>query len=264
MPKVAAIQFAPKFKDHLGNLRRAAALVAQAAQGGAQLIVLPELVTSGYGFMSKAEAEPFTEVITTFDAGRVHAGQYPPGVAISPSMDIMYALAWKYKVHVAWGIAEKDIGTGELFNSQVLMCPDGRYESMRKINRWGNDFLWSRPGRANPPIMSCVFSDGVKKVGLLICRDIRDKFDDNWDSFYEKGDADIVAYSANWGDGGFPATAWMDFVKDNGVTLIVSNRYGYEIPNDFGEGGSCVIQLPDNVTCAGLVWKQDCIIYADV
>jgi len=260
----------PKFKDSLGNLRRAAALVVQAAEAGAQLIVLPELVTSGYGFMNKAEAEPYAEVIAAFDPAKVRRfaadpqAELPPGPAPTPSMDIMFGIAMKHHAHVAWGLAEKDTGTGELYNSQVLMCPDGRYESMRKINRWGNDFLWSRPGRANPPIMTCSLGGETKKVGLLICRDIRDKFDDKWDSFYEKGDADIVCFSANWGDGGFPATSWMDFVKSNNVTLIVANRYGYEIPNDFGEGGSCIIEPPDTVTCEGLIWKQDCIIYAEV
>jgi hypothetical protein len=42
--------------------------------------------------------------------------------------------------------------------------------------------------------------------------------------------ADVVCLSANWGDGGFPAVSWMDFVEENSTCLIVSNRYGQEGP----------------------------------
>lgn len=253
--KVAAIQFCPTWKDKPGNIRRAGQLVIEAAAQGARLIVLPELCTTGYGFMSKADAEPFAEVLTEFQAeeGR-----------LEKSMNAMFTLAKRLGVHVVWGLVEKDYGTGHLYNSQVLMCPSGRYESMRKVNRWGNDFLWAQPGRSNPPILPCDLGEGVKKVGLLICRDVRDKKDSHWDSFYEKGDADIVCLSANWGDGGFPATTWMEFVEDNNTTLIVANRYGQEGPNDFGEGGSCVIRPPDLVSCEGLAWSQDCIVLAEV
>lgn len=253
--KVAAVQFAPKFGDQQGNLRRLAAMVIQAAESNAQLIVLPELATTGYSFLNAAEAEPFAEVLSEFKPGQ------PAG---SASMDVMHALAKRFNVHLAWGLVEKDYGTGQLYNTQVLMAPDGSFESYRKVNRWGNDFLWARPGRGNPPVMTCEFDGETKRVGLLICRDVRDKKDDNWKSFYEKGDADIVCLSANWGDGGFPATTWMEFVEDNNVTLVVSNRYGQETANDFGEGGICVIKPPDKVSCEGLVWSQDCIVYADV
>lgn len=257
--KVAAVQFAPVLGQKDENLRRLVALVIQAAQNDAQLIVLPELATTGYSFMGKESAELYAESLLSYPND-----EQPP----TTSAQVMYALASKFRVHIAWGLIEKDLGTGALYNTQVLMTPDGSYSSYRKVNRWGNDFLWARPGRSNPPILKCFFDEGgervSKRVGLLICRDVRDKVDDSWKSFYEKGDADIVCLSANWGDGGFPAVSWMDFVESNHVTLIVSNRHGQETSNDFGEGGSCIITLPDNVMCDGLVWNQDCIIYADV
>lgn len=263
MPKVAAIQFAPKFKDHLGNLRSTASLASQAAEAGASLIVLPELATTGYSFMSRADAEPFAEILPEFRPGMTLP---TTGVSPCPSMIVMHALCKRYGAHIAWGLIEKDHGTGDIFNTQVLMTPDGSYESYRKVNRWGNDFLWSRPGRGNPPVLKCALggSSEITKVGLLICRDVRDKKDSHWDSFYEKGDADLVVFSANWGDGGFPAVSWMDFVEANNVTLIVSNRHLKEVNNDFGEGGSCIIEPPDKVHCDGLLWNQDCIIYADL
>jgi predicted amidohydrolase len=249
--KAATIQMSPVFKDRLGNLRHCASLVDQAAQAGAKLIVLPELCTTGYGFMSRIDAEPFAEIL-----------QHSPGPERS-SLSVFRSLSRKYGAHIVWGVMEKSLATGNLFNSQVMMCPDGTFETMSKINFFGNDWLWATEGRANPPIRRIVVDGKVYKVGLLICRDVRDKKDSNWNSFYEPGDADIVCLSANWGDGGFPATAWMDFVRNNKTTLIVSNRYGREVPNNFGEGGICIIYKDGTVNCDGLLWEKDCIVYGE-
>jgi predicted amidohydrolase len=252
--KVAAVQFAPVFEDKMGNLRRMAHLAKRAADEQAQLVVFPELATTGYSFINKAHAailaEPIHPDMLTFKSMRV--------------------LAESFGIHIVWGMAEVDPGTGDLFNSQVYVSPDGTWTSYQKVNRWGNDYLWARPGRSNPSIIKGFFAgargEGLieKKIGLLICRDARDKKDDNWKSFYEKGDADIVCLSANWGDGGVPAVTWMEFVEDNDVTLIVANRYGKEDNNDFGEGGTCIIEPPDVVHNNGLRWFEDCVVYAEV
>lgn len=248
--KVALVQFRPEFKAVEKNLRQLAGFVQRAAAQGAKLVLLPELATTGYSFMSPDEAATVAEPLD--DTGR--------------TFKVMRALSEKLGVHVIWGQVEKNPATGNLYNSQVLVTPTGSWVSYQKINLWGNDWLWATEGRANPPILSCDFGDGdVRKVGLLICRDVRDKKDDRWSDFYESGDADLVALSTNWGDGGFPAIAWIDFVRDNSTTLLVSNRWGKEVPNDFGEGGICAITAkPFGIQCEGLVWNQDCIVMADI
>ena len=248
MIKVATVQFAPQFKAKTENLRALAELVSEAAENDAQLIVLPELAAVGYSFMGYEDAAPYAEVLNSD----------------SQSMGIMKALSTRYNCGIAWGLIEKDEGTGKLYNSQVLVVPDA-WESYRKVNLWGNDFLWASEGRGNPSVLRVDF-DGLeqKKVGLLICRDIRDRKDGEWQSFYEPGDADIVVMSSNWGNGGFPAVGWIDFAKDNHTTLVVSNRYGKETPNDFGEGGVCIIGPDGKVEIDGLVWNQNCIVYGEV
>lgn len=241
----------PVFKDRVGNLQKAAVLVKRAAGAGAKLIVLPELCTTGYSFMSLEDAEPFAETLV-YHSNKEYS-----------SLAVFRALARRYDTHIVWGVMERSAATGNLFNSQVLMCPDGTFESYSKCNFFGNDHLWATPGRANPPVRRIKVEGRTYKVGLLICRDVRDK-SPKIDSFYEPGDADIVCLSANWGDGGFPATAWMEFAKDNRTSLIVSNRYGREIPNNFGEGGICIIQPDGTVNCKGLLWEKDCIVYGEV
>jgi len=241
--KVAAVQFSPVFKDVAGNLRAAALMVMGAAEAGARIVVLPELCTTGFSFMSVEEAKPFAEVI---EEG-------------SRSMQVMGALARKYNTAIAWGLVEQDPGTGNLYNAQAMIFPDGRFISYRKINLWGNDFLWAYEGTGNPPIVEY---EG-KKVGLLICRDVRDKAP-AWKDFYEAGDADIVCFSSNWGDGGFPSVNWVEFARDNHAWLIVANRYGQESNNNFGEGGVCVIEPSTKVHCEGLVWSKPCVVLADI
>lgn len=248
--RVALVQFRPKFKEVEDNLRRLAGFVSKAAKAGAKLVVLPELATTGYGFMDSSEVLPFAEPLN--EHGR--------------TFQVMRSLARMLNIHIVWGMVEADTPTGSLYNSQALVTPDGPWIRYAKVNLWGNDWLWATEGRANPPILDCYFGeDGNRKVGLLICRDVRDKKDSKWNDFYEAGDADLVCLSSNWGNGGFPATAWIDFVKDNSTTLLVSNRWGKEVPNDFGEGGVCAItSKPFGIQCKGLVWDADCIVYAEV
>lgn len=246
--KVAAIQFSPMFRSNRANISRMSRLGAQAAEGGAKLIVFPELATCGYSFMSPEDIGPHVETLRDFSPGT--------------SFFAMQALAKQYKVAVVWGLAAKDPDNGKLYNAQVYLDPNGHVEVYAKINPWANDYLWAAPGRANPPIIDCDVT-GLR-VGLLICRDVRDKKNDDWNNFYSRGEADVIAFSTNWGDGGFPATTWMDFVEEHNIALVVSNRYGREENNNFGEGGSCIITPPAKVQCQGLLWNQDCIVYGEV
>lgn len=246
--KVAATQFAPVFKDPEANLRTAQALVRAAVSHGASLVVLPELCTAGYSFMSAEEACPFAECLAPSETD-----------SLVDSVGALKALSQDLGVGIAWGFIEIDAGTGDLYNAQALVLPDGRWVSYRKMNLWGNDYLWACKGKASPAVVE--FQG--KKVGLLICRDVRDTAK-NVENLYMPGDADIVCFSANWGDGGFPSGTWISFAEENHAWLVVSNRYGREENNNFGEGGICVIAPTGKVHCEGLAWDRPCIVYFDV
>jgi predicted amidohydrolase len=253
--KVATVQFAPVWKDAPRNIATMVMFVKAARNRGAQLVVLPELCTSGYSFLSGAEVRPFAEILTK-DSG---ISKHMIGEVRPNSVAKMQGLSGELGVAIAWGLVEEDPGTGDLYNSQMLVLPTGEWTSYRKLNLWGNDLIWAKEGKASPPILKFA----GKNIGLLVCADIRDKSDDI-ENFYEPGDADIVAYSANWGDGGFPATKWVKFAKQNQCFLVVSNRYGKETNNNFGEGGICVIEPCGKVHCEGLQWSESCIVYAEV
>lgn len=250
--KIAAVQFCPQFKDKLANLVRLDKLVRESAAKGAKLVVLPELATTGYSFMSETEARPFAESPTwlTEEAVREDTAMY-----------LFSTLARELDICIVFGFIELEPGTSKIYNSQLYIEPNGYFEGYRKINLFANDHLWASKGISNPPVIKSPYGP---RIGLLICRDVRDKKDEKWNSFYEPGDADVVTLSANWGRGGFPSNSWMEFADENKVTLVVSNRYGEEGPNDFGLGGVCVIERTGKVHCDGLRWNQDCIIYAEV
>jgi len=239
--KVAAAQFSPKYGEIHDNTFAAIELINRAASEGARLIVLPELALTGYSIMSKAAAQDLEE----------RQRQYLKTIqVVGETQNIAVVIG-----HISneeWG----------LYNAQTFFDPEGGFSvTYYKQNLWGQDWLWAKPGRANPPIVNY---EG-RAIGLLICADVRDAHPDPWKGeLYEKGDAEIVAYSANWGKGAFPATKWMWFVKDNDAALIVGNRYGKEANNDFGYGGVCVIEKDQTTHIEGLLWGEDCLVFADI
>lgn len=241
--KVAVTQFAPELRNKSINIQRMEDFCLEAHMLGANLVVFPELATTGYAYLSEKAAREDAEVI----------GE--KGETFSRMLEV----ARETNMTLVWGMMEVDPKTGELHNSQVLLTPEGRWETARKLNSFGNDFLWATPGTKPPPILTHL----GHKIGLLICRDVRDKSDE-LDSIYSKGDASLVCFSANWGAGAFPANSWMSFVKNNNCWLAVSNRYGKEENLDFGFGGIGIISPEGKVFCDGVRWGQDCMVVADI
>jgi len=241
---VATTQFMPVFKQVDLNLQMMTHLIDKAYHKGAKVVVLPELATTGYSFLSKREALEFSENLGDPKKRSV----FDSMLQLSKSLDMV----------IVWGFVESD-DSEKCYNSQCMVTPEGNYYVYRKMNRWGNDFIWAFDGEDSPMVIKW----RGKRMGMLICRDIRNKADKE-DYLYAKGDADMVLFSSNFGDGGFPAVAWMDFVKDTGIPLVVSNRYGQETCNNFGEGGICIIHANLHVECTGLEWDSPSIVYSDL
>jgi predicted amidohydrolase len=141
---VAAVQTAPVFGDVTGNVERALALVPDACD----LAVLPELCTTGYQFVSRAEARSLAETV-------------PDG----PTCARLRAFAAARGTHVVAGLAERH---GEqVFNSAVLFQPDGGWGLYRKVHLfWEEKMLFDAGDRGFP-----VFAAAGATVGLMICFD---------------------------------------------------------------------------------------------
>jgi predicted amidohydrolase len=145
---VAAIQMEPKIGETAANVARSIALIEEAAAGGADLVVLPELCNTGYVFATRSEARGLAEPV-------------PDGATTAAWM----AAAARLNLHIVAGIAERD---GErLFNAAVIIGPDGLIGRYRKVHLWADEALYFTPGDLGFP----VFDTPLGRIGCHICYD---------------------------------------------------------------------------------------------
>ena len=172
--RVAVVQFDPQvgLDNREDNLQRSLALAAEAVGGGANLIVLPELSNCGYFFRSRQDA---------FE----HAEAIPGGSSVQAWM----AFAATHQVYLVAGLNEID--GRQLFNTAVLLGPDGLIGKYRKAHLWNLEKLWFTPGNLGFP----VFETPIGRIGLLICWDIW--FPEVPRILSQQG-ADIICSLNNW------------------------------------------------------------------
>ncbi len=169
---IASIQMEPVFGDTASNVERIVRLIDEAADKGARLVVLPELCNTGYVFNSRAEAFALAESI-------------PDG----PTVAAWSAAAKRRDLYIVAGIAER---AGEkLFNSAVMIGPQGYIGTFRKVHLWGDENLYFEPGDLGFPVFPTPFG----RVGMMICYD--QWFPEAYRTCALRG-ADIVCIPTNW------------------------------------------------------------------
>jgi N-carbamoylputrescine amidase len=127
------------------RLARAEALVTQAAQAGAQIVVLPELFNTGYAYRNEnfAQAEP------------------PDG----PTAAWMKAISARLGIHLAGSLFVRE--RGEIYNALLLYAPDGRCWRYDKNYPWGWERAYFRERRA-----ITIAETDLGAIGLLLCWDM--------------------------------------------------------------------------------------------
>ena len=172
--RVAVVQFDPQvgINNRETNLLRSLALAQKAVDGGANLVVLPELSNAGYFFSSRQDA---------FE----HAESVPDGRSVQAWIDF----ARQQQVFLVAGLAERE--GMRLFNTGVLVGPDGFIGKYRKAHLWNLEKLWFTPGDVGFP----VFETSIGRIGLLICWDIW--FPEVPRILSQQG-ADIICSLNNW------------------------------------------------------------------
>lgn len=127
------------------NLALVREACSTAAQEGARLLFLPELMLTGHGGhpLMAGNAEPV-----------------PDG----PLVHEMLSLSNAYQLCICVGMAE--LSHGIVYNSQIVV-DRGQYLGLqRKINLSGDEYLWFGAGEAVP-----VFDIGDLRFGIIICYD---------------------------------------------------------------------------------------------
>ncbi|MGD0833831.1 MAG: nitrilase-related carbon-nitrogen hydrolase [Candidatus Dormibacteria bacterium] len=247
MVRIAVAQYEPRIGDLAGNRARAVAWVGQAAGEGAQLVVLPELASSGY------------VVATEEEAGRL-AEDADSGETVTALVDVCR----RRRVHVVAGLAEA--GTGCRHNSAVVLGPAGRLATYRKLHLFYDEKTWFRPG------MDLVVVDlPFARVGVAICYDLW--FPEVARALALRG-AEVIAVPTNWvasfrsrlhdergycqGD-----VMAMAAAAANGTAVACADRIGVERGVSFL--GASIIVAPDGWPAAGPASPdQEELLVADV
>ena len=210
----AAIQFDPQvgLENKDKNLRRTVELIGEAADRGATLIVLPELAGTGYGFGTREEAYAHAEPIPSGDTTQA-----------------WIALARERGLYIVGGVAECD-GV-RLFDTAVLVGPDGFIGKYRKTHLWNREKLIFTPGDLGFP----VFETRIGRIGMLVC----------WDIWFPEAarllavqGTDVICTANNWvwtppplfDDAGKCMASYLTMTAShvNNVAFVAADRVGTE------------------------------------
>lgn len=197
--RVGLFQFAPRLGDRAANL---AAIAAGLAALDADLVVLPELATSGYALPDRAAALAVAET--------------PAG---SPGLTALQALAEARRTAIAVGLP---LSEGErLYNAAALLRPGEAPVFYRKLHLFDRERDLFDPGDRAPAVTPV----GPLRVGLMICFDW--VFPEVARCLALAG-ADLIAHPANLVLPGLAQRAMATRALENGVFAATANRVGEE------------------------------------
>lgn len=243
--RVACIQMEPHIGETSKNVARTVELIEEAAQGGARIIVLPELVSSGYVFKSRDEVEAAAEEV-------------PGGPAVSAWSEVCRAQG----VYVVAGLPEA-VG-GRFYNSCVLVGPEGHLGTYRKAHLWNEENSYFEPGDTGFP----VFDTPYGRLGMIICYDCW--FPEAFRALSLAG-VDFVCVPTNWvpipgqapGERAMANVLCQANAHSNGVHVIAADRVGVERGQEFV--GQSLIVSHTGWPVAGPASPTDQeILYADL
>ena len=169
---VAVCQLGPVFGQVGANLAAVQDGVLAAAGAGAAVVVLPELVTTGYAFESAQEARTLAER------------------ADGPCLGAIAALAAEHDLVIVGGFAELADHDG-VYNSAFLIDRSGLRAVYRKVHLWADERRWFTPGQGPAPVVNTHRG----RIGILICYDL--EFPE-WTRIAALAGADLLAVPTNW------------------------------------------------------------------
>ncbi|GAB2671287.1 nitrilase family protein [Saccharopolyspora gloriosae] len=221
MTRVHCAQLAPRVADLPHNRELSATAVRGAAARGADVIVLPELVTSGYRLNSTAEAR---------------------SVAIDPDDPLLteWGRAAPHSV-VVGGFCERG-PDGHLYNSAAVLDHGELIAVYRKTHLWDEEKLLFTPGDTPPPVLKT--SHG--RIGVLICYDL--EFPELTRKLALHG-ADLLAVPTNWpllprpaGERAPEVVIAMAAARVNHLAIACCDRTGTERGTHWTEGTAIIDQ----------------------
>ncbi len=211
--RVAAIQMDISWEQPLDNLRTAAARIAEAAEAGAELVLLPEMFSTGFSMKTAETAEPAGGPIDRF------CGDQAKRLGIH----LLGTKAARYR--------------GQPQNAAVLFGPDGRIAAYQaKIHPFT---FAGEQEHFTPGDELSVTPVGPFRLAAAVCYDLR--FPELFRAL-AFGGADLIVVPANW-----PLermTAWTQLLIaraiENQCFVVGVNRVGRGGGLRY-EGGSAIV-----------------------
>ncbi len=260
--RVACAQVEPVVFDRAATIAKVAEVAAEAAGGGAQLVLFPEAFVPVY-----PSSRWVASLVAGSDGKPLFARLARESLEI-PSADSerLGAVAREHSIHLAIGANE--LAGGTIYNSLLVYAPDGTLLlHHRKLMPTNHERLvW---GLGDGEGLRAVATD-LGKVGGLIC----------WENLmplaraalYESG---IELYLAPTADDSEKWLESMRHVARESRAFILSccvfqraSSYPADVPlaegdELIGRGGSAVIG-PDGEFLAGPLWDEEGILFADL
>ncbi len=221
MTQIVCCQLAPETGNLAANRDLTHHAIEQSIGDGAQIVILPELVTSGYSFESRAEAK---------------------SVAITPEHQIFAdwaALAASGRAVVIGGFCEPGPEDG-VYNSAAVVDATGVVAVYRKLHLWDTEKNFFTPGASAPPVLETPFG----RIGVVICYDL--EFPELTRSLALRG-TDLLTVPTNWpvvyrpsGERPPEVQIAIAAARVNRMSIACSDRVGIERGQEW-TGGTAII-----------------------
>lgn len=232
MTVISCRQLAPLIADLPANREISCSAVEAALAEGADVVVLPELVTSGYMFESRAEARAC--------ATRPDDALFATWSSLAATRDAV----------VIGGFCEPS-PDGGVYNSAVLVDGTGVRAVYRKIHLWDSEKKFFTPGPADPPVVDTRHG----RIAVVICYDL--EFPELTRTLALRG-ADLLAVPTNWplvqrpaGERPPEVTIGMATARVNRMAVACADRTGTERGQEWTAGTAIIDEAGWVVATAG-------------
>ncbi len=268
---VAAAQAAPVFLDRDATLDKACELIAEAANGGARLVVFPECFVPTYPLWVW-----FIQPVKTRELRELYSELLDNAVAVpSPSSDRLCQAAAEARISVAMGVNEvnAEASGATLYNSTLIIDSDGEIAGVhRKLVPTVAERIVHGMGDGST---LDVYDLDVGRLSCLTC----------WENYMPLARFSMWAWGAQihiaptW-DRGEPWLSTLRHTAKEGRVYVIGccsavsrddipDRFGFKqayLPVDLewlNPGLSAIVD-PDGKIIAGPLEKEEAILYAEI
>jgi nitrilase len=264
--RVAAVQATPVILDADATVEKACGLLADAADGGARLAVLPETFVSLYpSHIWAHDAASFNGWDELWRRLWDNAMDVP-----GPLVDRLAAVCAERDLHCAIGVNERESERpGTLYNALLLIGPEGLLWKHRKLMPTMHERLFHGVGAGDD--LGAVDTP-LGRIGGLICWENRMPLARY--AVYKGGPQIWVAPTADDSEG------WLASVRhiaiESGAFVVSVPQYipAEAFPDDFpaplpedvevfGNGGAAIVEPVDGEVIAGPLYGEEGIVFAD-